>query len=166
MSLSKCLFILLVSAITTTIWAQESQPRLLPPQGVMLLLEPEMACRHHLRKVSKPQYPESARQARIEGEVLVFVWFDRSGNLVEAKILRSPDQSLSDAVLTAAKEWRLVPYAPLYPDANFMSELRFEFSLTNGSAEVSNASEEEQIKQSTEFNEEIDLRKKKSTRNP
>src|SRR5215212_3875364 len=160
MRLSKCLFILLVAAITPAIWAQESQPRLLPPQGVMLLLEPEMACRHHLRKVSKPQYPESARQAQIEGEVLVFVWFDKSGSLVEAKILRSPDQSLSDAVLAAARGLHLTPYAPLYPDANFMSELRFEFSLTNGKAEVSNASEEEQIKQSTEFNDELELRRK------
>src|SRR5215203_1315917 len=164
MNLSKCLFILLVAAaITPAFWAQESQPRLLPPHGVMLLLEPEMACRHHLRKVSQPKYPESARQAQIEGEVLVFIWFDKTGNLFEAKILRSPDQSLSDAVLTAVRELHLTPYAPLYPDANFMSELRFEFSLTNGKAEVSNASEEEQMKQSTEFNEEIELRRKKST---
>jgi TonB family protein len=126
-----------------------------------VLSGPEHVTRYYLVDPVKPKYPESAQQASIEGEVLVFVRFDKDGKLVETKILRSPDESLSNAVLDALKGCQIKPHAPLYPEATFCSELRFIFSLKSGNPEVSELSEEEQLKVSKEFNQEMQRRMKK-----
>lgn len=67
-------------------------------------------------------------------------------------------------MLIALKSWRIAPDAPLYPKANYMSELRFVFLLNNGNAEVIEAAEEEQEKVSSEFIKEVSSRKKKPHR--
>ena len=151
-------------AISLQTVAQEPQPTRPSFPDALLLLERERVCRRHVTKLEKPTYPEDAQKAGIQGQVLAFVWFDKNGKLVEAKILRSPSDSLSNAVLTALKSWRIAPDAPLYPEANYMSELRFVFVLNNGNAEVAEAAEEEQEKVSPEFTKEVESRKKKAER--
>lgn len=83
--------------------------------------------------------------------------------MVEAKTLRSPHEILSEAALNTVRQWRFEPHAPLFPDANFMGEVRFLFSVANGKFEVLEASKEEQAKQSDEFNEELKRRRSQST---
>jgi TonB family protein len=163
MILNRLLLALLISLTSTIISAQETKPPLLPPRGITLLLETEMSCRDYIKNPTKPKYPENAREAGIEGEVLIFVWFDQNGKLVEAKTLRSPHESLSEAALNTVRQWRFEPHAPLFPDANFMGEVRFLFSLANGKSEVLEASKEEQARQSDEFNDELKRRRSRAT---
>jgi TonB family protein len=128
-----------------------------------LFSEPEFFLRRHLVNSPKPEYPQSAQQAGVQGKVIVFVWFDeKDGNLVEAKPLGSPDESLSKAVVSALKEWRIKPYMPYNPEANHWSELRFVFSLKDGKALVSDAPQAEQRIVSQELSEEIHRRKKQT----
>ena len=163
MKISKRLLLpILLITISLQTAAQDPPPTLPSLPDEPLLLERERVCRRHVTKLVKPTYPEDAQKAGIEGQVLAFVWFDKDGKLVEAKILRSPNELLSDAVIIALKSWRIAPDAPLYPKANYMSELRFVFVLNNGTAEVIDAAEEEQEKVSSEFTEEVSSRKKKA----
>ena len=155
---------ILLIAISLQAFAQDPQPTLPSRPNELLLLERESVCRRHVTKLEKPTYPEDAQKAGIQGQVLAFVWFDKNGKLVDAKILRSPSESLSNAVLIALKSWRIAPDAPLYPEANYMSELRFVFVLNNGTAEVADAAEAEQDKVSPEFTKEVESRKKKAHR--
>ena len=164
MKISKSLLPILLITISLQAAAQDPPPTLPSLPDELLLLERERVCRRHVTKLVKPTYPEDALKAGIQGQVLAFVWFDKNGELVEAKILRSPHELLSDAVLTALKSWRIAPDAPLYPNANYMSELRFVFVLNNGNAEVIDAAEEEQEKVSSEFTKEVASRKKQAHR--
>ncbi len=70
MRLNLLLLLLAVGLTNTIIFAQETKPPLLPPRGVTLLLETEMSCRHYIKNPTKPKYPEKAKEAGIEGEVL------------------------------------------------------------------------------------------------
>lgn len=154
---------LVVGLATTIISAQETKAPLLPPPGTTLLLENEMSCRTYVKNATKPKYPEQAKEAGIEGEVLVFLWFDQNGKVVEAKTLRSPHEILSDAALNTVREWRFESRATFFPDAHFMGEVRFLFSRANGKFEVLEVSKDEQAKQSDEFNDELKRRKSQST---
>lgn len=162
MKSTKTLLPVLLIALCFSAVAQDAKAPLLPPPGTMLLVERESVCRHYSLESAKPEYPEQAQKAGIQGTVLALVWFDKDGKLVEAKVLTSPDESLADAVLSALRKWRISPHAPLYRDANYMSELRFVFTLKDGNAEVSEAAQAEQEKVSSEFQKEIDRRKKSS----
>jgi TonB family protein len=124
--------------------------------------EPEYFLRKHLITSPKPEYPPGAQEAGIQGEVVAFVWFDKDGKLVEAKPLVSPDESLSKAVVSALKEWRVKFYMPYNPEANHWSELRFIFTLKDGEALVSDAPEAEQRTVSRGLIREISRRRKQT----
>ena len=135
----------------------QGQIRSYPEQSVFGYSE--YFLRKHLTNSPKPEYPKAALESGIHGQVTAFVWFDKAGELVEATTLISPDESLSEAVISALKDWRIKPYAPLYPDPNYWSELRFVFSIKDGKGEVSEVSTEEQRKVSDEFTQEVSRRK-------
>ena len=135
----------------------QSQIRIYPEQSV--LGYPEYFLRKRLTNSPKPEYPKVALESGIHGEVTTFVWFDKGGELVEATTLRSPDESLSKAVILALKEWRIKPHPPAYPDSNYWSENRFVFSIKDGKGEVSEVPTQEQRKVSDEFNREVSRRK-------
>lgn len=156
----KISLVILSFAIFPHVVAQDLQRPLPALPEALLLLETEAKCRRHITELEKPTYPEEAQRIGIQGEVLAFVWFDKDGALIETKILRTPHESLSNAVLKALNSWRLAPDAPLYPEANYMSELRFVFVLKDGNAEVVEADKAEQEKVSSEFTKEIERRKK------
>ena len=164
MKLTKTLLLVLLISVAVNAVAQDPKPQLLPPPETLLALEPEFVSRHYLTKSVKPKYPEEAKKAGVQGKVLAFVWFDKDGKLVEAKVLSSPDELLSNAVLSALSEWRISPHAPLFPDANYMSEFRFVFSLKDGNADVMEADRTEQEKVSSEFTKEIETRRKNSSK--
>ena len=164
MKLTRTLLLVLLISFAVNAVAQDPKPPLLPPPETLLALEPEFVSRHYLTKSAKPKYPEEAKKAGVQGKVLAFVWFDKDGKLVEAKVLSSPDELLSNAVLSALSEWRISPHAPLFPDANYMSEFRFVFSLKDGNADVMETDKTEQEKVSSEFTNEIESRRKKSSK--
>lgn len=65
-----------------------------------------------IKKV-EPVYPEPARQARVEGVVILGVRTDESGRVVKVKIYKSKDPLLNDAAVDAVKQWI---YEPLFID--------------------------------------------------
>jgi protein TonB len=56
----------------------------------------------------EPQYPTLARQARIEGDVVLSAMIDSHGNVVEAKVVSGPPM-LYPASLAAVREWKFEP---------------------------------------------------------
>ena len=65
-----------------------------------------------LVKGAAPVYPQVARQARVEGIVILEVKADEQGNVVEARVLRSIP-ILDQAAIDAVKQWK---YEPLVVD--------------------------------------------------
>ena len=58
---------------------------------------------------SRVEYPEFARRAGIEGQVVVQFVVDERGNVVDPVVLRSPNDLLSEAALKAVRESRFTP---------------------------------------------------------
>jgi protein TonB len=57
-----------------------------------------------------PEYPDGARDAGLEGTVVVRLVVDREGLVEEAEVLRSSDvDELDDAALKAAWQWTFEP---------------------------------------------------------
>ena len=61
-----------------------------------------------LVKQVSPDYPAAARQARIEGVVILEAKSDEQGNVVGAKVLRSI-KGLDQAAIDAVKQWKYEP---------------------------------------------------------
>ncbi|MGB3542898.1 energy transducer TonB [Rubrivirga sp.] len=55
------------------------------------------------------EYPEFARRAGIEGQVVVQFVVDERGNVVDPVVLRSPNELLSEAALEAVRASRFTP---------------------------------------------------------
>jgi protein TonB len=62
----------------------------------------------HALSTVEPQYPLLARQARIEGDVVVSAIIDPEGNVVEMKAISGPPM-LYPAALAALRQWRFEP---------------------------------------------------------
>jgi len=58
-----------------------------------------------------PVYPELARKARIQGVVILEAIIDENGNMVEARVLRSPGKAFGfdEAAIEAIKQWKFKP---------------------------------------------------------
>jgi protein TonB len=56
-----------------------------------------------------PVYPAMAKQARIQGEVLVHALINKQGEVDEVKLVSGPSLLVRSA-LTAVKQWRYRPY--------------------------------------------------------
>lgn len=57
----------------------------------------------------QPRYTEEARQARIQGVVILEAIIDEQGNVREIKVLKGLPGGLSDSAVETAKEWRFKP---------------------------------------------------------
>ncbi len=57
---------------------------------------------------TKPAYPAAARQAGVEGSVVVRMLIDKEGNVVDAKALAGPE-TLRGAAVDAARQWKYEP---------------------------------------------------------
>jgi periplasmic protein TonB len=55
-----------------------------------------------------PIYPSIARQAQIQGDIVVEILIDEGGNVATARILSGP-ALLQQAALTAARQWKFKP---------------------------------------------------------
>lgn len=56
----------------------------------------------------EPAYPEVARQARVEGVVIVEAAINAAGDVTDARVLRS-QPLLDEAALAAVRQWRFTP---------------------------------------------------------
>ena len=59
-------------------------------------------------KQVSPVYPETARQSRVEGVVILEAKTDEQGNVVDARVLRSV-KGLDQAAIDAVKQWKYEP---------------------------------------------------------
>ncbi len=66
-----------------------------------------------LLKMVEPVYPESARKAGVEGEVIIEARTDEAGRVVDARIVQSIPPDLDQAAVDAVKQWI---YEPLLID--------------------------------------------------
>lgn len=63
-----------------------------------------------IKKVD-PIYPEEAKEAKVQGVVLLQARTDEKGNVVKVKVLRSESSMLNDSAIDALKQWK---YEPCY----------------------------------------------------
>ena len=56
-----------------------------------------------------PVYPDIAVNARIRGVVILEALVDKEGHVVEVKVLRTPNQLLDNAAITAVRQWQYRP---------------------------------------------------------
>ena len=76
------------------------------PAGVVEL-SPELAEGSLLHRV-EPEYPEEARQQRIQGAVVLDVRIGGDGGVQEVKLISGQPQ-LADAAMAAVRQWRFKP---------------------------------------------------------
>ena len=58
---------------------------------------------------AEPEYTEEARNAKIEGAVLIKLVIDEDGVPTEPKVMRSLDKGLDEKAIEAVKQWRFKP---------------------------------------------------------
>jgi len=58
---------------------------------------------------AQPEYTDDARNAKIEGAVLLQVEVDEKGVPTEAKVIRSLDKGLDQKAIEAVLKWRFKP---------------------------------------------------------
>jgi len=57
---------------------------------------------------TKPVYPATARQAGVDGNVVVRIVIDKAGNVVDARAIAGPEM-LRGAAVDAVRQWRYEP---------------------------------------------------------
>jgi protein TonB len=82
-----------------------------------------------LVKYSQPEYPESARKARLEGDVVVRVLVAVDGTVEEAEVLRSSDPAFDRAALLAAGRLQFTPASLEGEDVRSVVAVPFAFRL-------------------------------------
>jgi protein TonB len=93
----------LLKQIESAIAGGALEPDSAPPLRVMGGLKPPK-----LIKQVDPVYPEVARQALVQGMVIIQATTDLAGKVIDARILKSIPL-LDDAALTAVKQWIYEP---------------------------------------------------------
>jgi TonB family protein len=74
-----------------------------------------------------PQMPALARQARIEGQVLVDILVDREGKVACVHLIQG-HPLLAASAIDAAKDWTFGPRKQKGREVSFYGHLRFHFS--------------------------------------
>ena len=81
--------------------------------------------------IPQPPYPEVARLAGIEGQVVVEALVDVDGKIIEARILKSSgNQALDEAAVRAARDARFTPAKQRDMFVRVWVSIPFRFTLT------------------------------------
>jgi protein TonB len=83
-------------------------PEMLRSTSGLARISPGVAQRLLVKKV-EPQYPEDARRAHIEGQVVLRAVIDKNGNVESAALIQG-HPLLAQAALEAVKKWKYKPY--------------------------------------------------------
>ncbi|MGA3133729.1 MAG: energy transducer TonB [Terracidiphilus sp.] len=79
----------------------------------------------------QPIYPPAASAAHISGTVVIQAIIDKYGMIENAKIISSPDESLSQAALDAVRQWHYQPYTLNGEPVPVMTTINLGFSLNH-----------------------------------
>jgi protein TonB len=75
----------------------------------------------------KIPYPEEARRAEIEGQVILTITVDLNGKVVAAKVVSGPGYGLNEAALDAIKRFK---FRPAMKDGEAVStEMRYTYTF-------------------------------------
>jgi TonB family protein len=86
--------------------APDVQPS--PNAGTRMRVSSKVA-QTHLKKKVTPQYPQYAKEQRIQGTVVLMILVDTEGNVIDAKIVAGKPE-LCDATLATVKQWKYEPF--------------------------------------------------------
>src|SRR5262249_48033622 len=102
-------------------------PNSLPPQRVRVSQAvEERLCVHKV----PPQYPQEAKDRRIEGSVVLKVTVDKQGDMAKVE-LYSGHPALAPAAIEAVKQWRYKPYLLNGQPVEVETQVTVNFTLAN-----------------------------------
>ena len=116
---------LLLAVFLSAAWAQEttSAPIELSEDSVQALL---------IRKIP-PRYPPLARQARIQGMVILKIVINKDGDVRDLQLV-SGHPMLAPAAIEAVKQWKYQPYTKDGEVVEVSTMVRVVFSMPDGAA--------------------------------
>jgi protein TonB len=77
-----------------------------------------------------PEYPELARQAGVQGTVVLDTVVNANGAVTQTKFVSGPD-ALSRAAMDAVRWWRFEPYSVNGQPTNIETTVAVNFRLVN-----------------------------------
>ena len=78
------------------------------PEGAIVCVTHPVGAPKAVSEV-EPEYPKSAREARIQGTVVVLMVVDRDGNVRDPRVVKGVNTELDRSALTAVKKWKFKP---------------------------------------------------------
>lgn len=105
----------------------EEQPSRVVPAGKTTLLTSD-AANDYLTYRVEPQYPELARQERIQGPVLLKVMVGKDGGVQQVQVLRG-DPKLAAAASSAVVQWQFKPFLRAGRPVEFETQITVDFKL-------------------------------------
>jgi TonB family protein len=91
---------------------------------------PAEAMQRRIRHQVSPEYPEDARQAGVQGTVLLDAVVSAEGTVTQVKFLSGPE-ALSLAAIDAVRWWRYEPYLVNGQPATVETTVALDFRLAN-----------------------------------
>ncbi|MDR1728438.1 MAG: energy transducer TonB [Acidobacteriota bacterium] len=121
-----------VTPILTTV-LRDQEPHARPPAPPSSKPEPVLHISGGVQEAKAiqkipPDYPEMARRARVEGEVVVKMLVDEEGGVTHCEVV-SGHPLLRQAALEAARQWRFSPTMLSGEPVPVASEIVFRFKL-------------------------------------
>jgi len=98
----------LLKAVNDADFAPPANAVLLPASGIATVGATVVAGKKI--KGSAPIYPASAKQAHIDGTVLLSALIGEDGHIRELRVTSAPDPSLAISALIAVRDWTYTPY--------------------------------------------------------
>jgi len=90
-------------------------------------IDSEIAEQFMLNRV-EPEYPEAARQKRIQGMVVLLAQVGKDGSVQDLKVL-SGNPELVDAAVAAVRQWKYTPYTKANKPVPFQTRVTLSFAL-------------------------------------
>jgi TonB family protein len=91
---------------------------------------PNDAMQQRIRHLVRPEYPEDARQAGVQGTVVLDAVVSPEGAVTRVKFISGPEQ-LSPAAIDAVRWWRYEPYLVNGQPATVETTVAVDFRLAN-----------------------------------
>ena len=91
---------------------------------------PNEAMQQRIRHLVRPEYPEDARQAGVQGTVVLDAVVNPEGAVTQVKFVSGPEQ-LSPAAIDAVRWWRYEPYLVNGQPATIETTVAVDFRLAN-----------------------------------
>jgi TonB family protein len=98
----------------------------------------ETLLRKRATRVVMPAYPARARKLRAKGVAVGEVMINSSGEVVSAKALEAPDESIEKELAEALMQWRFEPVIENGVSHNVKGKLTFYYVMEGGKFFVKN----------------------------